>query len=77
MKKIVLATIKFYQKTLSLDHGLLSVVYSERLCRFEPSCSQYTYTAIERYGVIKGIWKGCGRIVRCHPWSSGGHDPVT
>jgi hypothetical protein len=76
MKKILLFLIKTYQKTLSLDHGILSFVYSERLCRFHPTCSEYIYQAIEKYGVIKGCWLGLRRIIRCHPWNDGGYDPV-
>lgn len=72
----MLFLIRFYQKTLSLDHGLLSYVYSERLCRFHPTCSEYTYQAIEKYGVIKGSWLGLRRIIRCHPWNDGGYEPV-
>ena len=49
-------------------------------CRFEPSCSQYTQTAILRFGVIKGLWLSVKRILRCHPWTclggSWGFDPV-
>lgn len=76
MKKIILLLIKIYQKTLSFDHGWLSYIYSERLCRFHPTCSQYSYQAIERFGILKGIWLGLRRIARCHPWNDGGYDPI-
>lgn len=76
MKRAALFLIKLYQKTLSLDTGFLSIFYSERLCRFHPTCSQYTYDAISKYGIFKGSWLGFKRIIRCHPWNDGGYDPV-
>jgi putative membrane protein insertion efficiency factor len=46
-------------------------------CRFVPSCSLYTLQAIEKYGLLKGGFMGARRILRCHPFSKGGFDPVT
>ena len=45
-------------------------------CRFTPSCSLYTLEAIEKYGLLKGILMGTWRLLRCHPFSKGGFDPV-
>ena len=77
MKKAILILIISYQKTISLDHGVLSRVYpGSRICRFHPSCSEYAYGAVERYGVLKGIWLAAKRLAHCHPWNRGGYDPV-
>ncbi len=75
-KTAVLMAILFYQKTLSLDHGPLARVFPFLGCRFHPTCSQYTYQAIAKYGVIKGCWLGVKRILRCTPISKGGYDPI-
>ena len=45
-------------------------------CRFYPTCSDYALSALEHYGVMKGLWKASGRLLRCHPWANGGFDPV-
>jgi len=76
IKKILLTLIRLYQKTLSFDHGLIGKVFGERFCRFHPTCSQYTYEAIDRYGIVHGGYMGLKRILRCHPWNPGGYDPV-
>jgi putative membrane protein insertion efficiency factor len=68
VKTVVLALIRFYKRFIS--PALPSA------CIYEPTCSVYTYQAIEKYGVIKGGWLGIKRISRCHPFHHGGYDPV-
>ncbi len=45
-------------------------------CRFVPSCSDYALEALARHGAARGGWLACRRVLRCHPWCAGGHDPV-
>ena len=45
-------------------------------CRFEPTCSHYTVQALEKHGPLKGLWLGMSRLLKCHPFHSGGLDPV-
>ncbi len=68
LKKIVLLLIKFYQVFISPFLG--------KNCRFIPTCSAYTYEAIEIHGIIKGSYLGIKRILKCHPYHVGGYDPV-
>lgn len=68
MTKLALLLIRFYQRFIS--PGLPAA------CRFYPSCSQYGYEAIARYGIIKGGVLTVRRLLRCHPFHPGGYDPV-
>ena len=66
--RLIRGLILFYQATLS---RLLPAT-----CRFVPSCSEYTLGAVQQFGVLKGLWMGARRILRCHPFHPGGYDPV-
>ena len=68
MKKILILLIKFYQKFVSPFLG--------KNCRFYPTCSVYFIQALEKYGFFKGSFLGTKRILKCHPFSSGGYDPL-
>jgi len=76
LRKIVVALIKFYQRTLSFDHGLLKIFYPHGFCRFTPSCSQYGIEALSKHGLIRGGLMTVWRVLRCNPWNKGGFDPV-
>jgi putative membrane protein insertion efficiency factor len=64
----LMAVLRFYKRFVS---PLLPPV-----CRFTPSCSEYMFEAIARFGAGKGVYLGVKRLLRCHPFSKGGHDPV-
>ncbi|MHB9095232.1 MAG: membrane protein insertion efficiency factor YidD [Eubacteriales bacterium] len=68
MKKLIVKTIRVYQKVVS--------PLKPSSCRFYPTCSEYAIQAVEKYGVVKGLLKAMGRILRCHPFNPGGYDPV-
>jgi len=76
LKKLVLKSIRFYQKWLSLDQGVLFKHLSVKVCIYEPYCSEYTHQAIHKYGILKGGFIGLKRISRCNPFSKGGYDPL-
>ena len=77
MKTVILKFVRFYQKT-RFFHGAIArqLFLTDQVCRFIPTCSEYTYQAVEKYGGVKGIFIGLKRIIRCHPWNKGGFDPV-
>lgn len=68
MKAVALFLIRAYQLTLSPLLG--------SHCRYHPTCSAYAREAIERHGLLKGVWLGARRLLRCHPFHAGGIDPV-
>lgn len=74
MKLLILKSIRFYQNTLSLLFK--SVVLSPSSCRFIPTCSEYTYQAVDKYGTIRGLFLGLKRFITCHPWGGKGMDPL-
>ena len=68
MKRGLLQLIRGYQRYLS--------PFLPPSCKFTPTCSEYTYQAVERYGAFKGLWMGIKRLGHCHPFSSGGFHPL-
>ena len=68
MKYLCMALIRFYQKCISPLLG--------SNCRYYPTCSAYAFTAIERFGAIRGGYLALRRILKCHPFHPGGYDPV-
>jgi hypothetical protein len=68
MKNIVLLLIRGYKKALSPLLG--------QHCRFFPSCSDYAHEAIAKHGLLKGLYLGTRRLLKCHPLHPGGVDPV-
>ena len=68
VRRVAVVVVRGYQYVISPMLG--------QRCRFYPTCSEYACQAIERYGIAKGSWLGIKRISRCHPWHSGGVDPV-
>ncbi|MBU0588137.1 MAG: membrane protein insertion efficiency factor YidD [Gammaproteobacteria bacterium] len=68
MKTVLIGVVKAYRLLLSPWLG--------SSCRFEPTCSAYSLQALEQHGAATGSYLTLARLVRCHPWCAGGHDPV-
>ncbi|ODS31972.1 MAG: hypothetical protein SCARUB_02901 [Candidatus Scalindua rubra] len=68
MKHLLIKFVQVYQLILS--------PFLHPSCRFDPTCSQYVIDAIEKRGIVVGIFKGIWRILRCHPFGGSGYDPV-
>ncbi|MDX8389771.1 MAG: membrane protein insertion efficiency factor YidD [Mariprofundaceae bacterium] len=68
MKKIVLVLIHFYRYVIS--------PFLPMRCIYYPSCSHYMIEAIEEHGLLRGVFMGSTRLLRCHPFAQGGYDPV-
>ena len=68
MKYVLIGLLKVWRLTISPLYG--------NVCRYYPSCSAYALRAVEFHGAVKGSWLTVRRLLRCHPWSPGGYDPV-
>jgi len=77
-RKILIQLNNFYQKILSPDHSFWAKkIFPWGYCKFQPTCSEYSKQALQKYGVMKGGIKTIWRILRCNPWSRGGKDPLS
>jgi len=68
MQWLIAALLRLYKRWIS---PLLPSA-----CRYYPTCSEYMLAAVEKHGVLKGVWLGLKRLFRCHPFHAGGFDPV-
>ncbi|HUJ14199.1 MAG TPA: membrane protein insertion efficiency factor YidD [Thermoanaerobaculia bacterium] len=68
MRRLAIGALRFYKRWIS--------PILPPMCRFEPTCSMYMQQAIEKYGVVRGVWLGLRRLSRCHVFNPGGWDPV-
>ena len=69
MKKAALAGIRLYQQAIS--------PYLSPSCRYEPTCSEYCYEAVQNMGLLRGIWLTLRRLANCHPFGGSGYHPVS
>ena len=67
--------VRFFQALFKVYYWVLSPLLGNR-CRYVPSCSEYAQQALQKHGVVKGLWLTAKRLSRCHPWGGHGFDPV-
>jgi uncharacterized protein len=65
--QLVILPVRFYQVAIG--------PMLPKVCRYQPSCSEYFIQAVRKYGPVRGSIKGVWRICRCHPWGGSGYDP--
>lgn len=70
MARMAIGAVRFYQRNIS------PVIGGRNACRFIPTCSEYTAQSIAKYGVVRGVYMGIRRILRCRPGGGCGYDPV-
>lgn len=68
LRALVLSPVVVYQRLISPA--------LPRRCKYEPTCSRYAIQAVRQYGILRGLVLAAWRLLRCNPWSHGGHDPV-
>ena len=68
MRYVLIGLLRLYRLLISPLYG--------QVCRYHPSCSAYALEAVTEYGAVRGTAMSGRRLLRCHPWAAGGHDPV-
>jgi len=76
MKYLCIGLIKIYQFMFSFDHSFWSKYVNFRICRYYPTCSEYSIQAFKKYGFFKGAYLSLKRVLRCNPFAKGGFDPL-